>query len=133
MVMVRRGVLAAGVIKTASCFLTAIAMMAAGSAIAATSQNASRHCASEVVKRALTERGSDLIVVDDSEKFRHLRVDGYAGTDIWASVWAASENTEQMTQPVFVYVGPGNRPQLRNQMRFWFAQCLSAPADGVRR
>jgi len=133
MVMVRRGVLAAGVIKTASCFLTAISMMASSSAIAATNPNVSRHCASEVVKRALTESGSDLIVVDDSEKFRHLRVDGYAGTDRWASVWAASENTEEMSEPVFVYVGPGDRPQARNQMRFWFAQCLSAPADGVRR
>ena len=96
---------------------------------AGTSPNPARHCAAETVKKALTESDSELIIVDDSERFHHLRVDGYSGTETWASVVAAADDANSKSEPVFVYVGPGNRTQGRNQMRLWFERCLSVSAD----
>jgi hypothetical protein len=88
-------------------------------------------CAGEAVRWALTEANmSDPIVVDNTAKFHHVRIEGYArhwDTRIWASVSAPAGSDEILVEyvdPALGLTSPKNAEK-RAGMREVLHECLA--------
>lgn len=92
------------------------------------------NCAGEAVRWSLSDGNmSEPIVVDNTGKFHHLRVDGYArhwDERVWAFVSAPADGQTGSSALTFGYVDPANGPTSPNNaekragMREVLQRCL---------